>query len=125
MENTKFDRIRISLTFLLLLIGFFIYVIRLFIYPIEMTIGVFNTVSVWIAISLIPILIPLLSEKRILKVLTLIFGGLIMLVDIVLPLTIIIDNEFKEPITWGILMFIICLSLGLTGIILTVKWLKN
>ena len=125
MKNTKCDRIRISLIFFVLLIGFIIYMIRQFIYPLEMTIGIFNTIAVWIAISLIPILIPLLFESKIMKILTLIFGGLIMLVDIVLPLTIIINNEFKEPITWGILMIAICILSGLTGIVLTVKWIKN
>ena len=125
MENNKFDRIRISLIFMLLLIGFFIYVIRLSVAPTEITIGVFNTISIWITISLIPFLIPLLSEKKIMKILTLIIGGLVMLVDIVLPLTIIVDNQMKEPIIWGIFMLIICGFSGLTGIIMTVKWIKN
>ena len=125
MENTKFDRIRISLLFFVLLIGFIIYVIRQFIYPLEMTIGIFNIIAIWTAISLIPFLIPILFESKTMKVLTLIFGGLVMLVDIVLPLTIIIDNEFKEPITWGILVIAICILTGLTGIVLTLKWIKN
>jgi len=125
MDNLKFNRIRISLMFFVLLIGFIIYMIRQFIYPLEMSIGIFNTIAVWIAISLIPVLIPLLFDNKIMKVLTLIFGGLIMLVDVLLPLTIIIDNESKEPITWGILMIAICILSGLTGIVLTVKWLKN
>ena len=125
MENTKFYRIRISLIFFMLLISFFIYVIRQFIYPLEMSIGIFNTIAIWIAISLIPVLIPLLFESKIMKVLTLIIGGLVMLVDIVLPLIVIVDNEFKEPITWGILVIAICILSGLTGIVLTLKWIKN
>lgn len=125
MGDVKFERIRISMTFLVLLIGFMIYVIRLFIVPLEMTIGVFNTASIWIAVSLIPILIPLLYENKTMKVLTFIFGGLIMLVDIVLPLTIIIGNEMSEPITWGILMITICGVSGLTGMLKTLKWIKN
>ncbi|MGZ2369232.1 hypothetical protein ACXR6G_05570 [Ancylomarina sp. YFZ004] len=125
MGDVKFERIRISMTFLVLLIGFMIYVIRLFIVPLEMTIGVFNTASIWIAVSLIPILIPLLYENKTMKVLTFIFGGLIMLVDIVLPLTIIIGNEMNEPIIWGILMITICGVSGLTGMLKTLKWIKN
>ncbi|WP_321348303.1 hypothetical protein [uncultured Draconibacterium sp.] len=125
MENIKFERLRISLTFLVLLIGFMIYVIRLLIAPLEMTIGVFNTVTVWIFISVIPVLIPLLFENKIMRVLTLILGGLIMIVNMALPLTIIIGNEMNEPITWEILMIIICGFSGLTGIVKTMKWIKN
>ncbi|WP_372642189.1 hypothetical protein [Ancylomarina sp.] len=125
MENIKFERLRISLTFLVLLIGFMIYVIRLLIAPDEMTIGVFNTVTIWIAVSLIPIFIPLLSENKTMKVLTFIFGGLIMLVDVVLPMTIIIGKEMNEPITWGILMITICCVSGMTGMFKTLKWIKN
>ena len=125
MENNKFDRIRISLMFLLLLIGFLVYVIRLFVDPIEMTIGVFNTISVWITVSLIPILIPLFTEKKSMKILTLVFCGLIMVIDIVLPLTIIVDNQMKEPIVWGILMIAICGFSGMTGMIKTASWIKQ
>jgi hypothetical protein len=125
MENIKFERLRISLTFLVLLAGFMIYVIRLLIAPVEMTIGVFNTITVWILISVIPVLIPLLSENKITKVLTLIFGGLIMAVNMTLPLIGIIGNEMNEPIVWGILMIIICGFSGLTGIIKTIKWIKH
>ncbi len=125
MYNLKNERIRISLIFLVMLIGFMMYVIRLFVIPVEMTIGVFNTVTVWIAVSLIPIFIPLLSENKAMKVLTFIFGGLIMLVDVVLPMTIIIENEINEPITWGIIMATICGVSGLTGMLHTLKWIKN
>ena len=125
MENNKFDRIRISLIFLLLPIGFLIYVLRLFVDPSEMTIGIFNTSSIWMTISLIPFIIPLLSEKKIMRILTLVFGGLIMLIDLIFLLTIIIDNQMREPIAWGILMIVICCFSGLTGMIMTVKWIKN
>lgn len=125
MKNTKCDRVRISLIFLLLLIGFLIYVIRLFVVPFEMTVGVFNSVSIWIAISLIPFLIPLLSEKKLMRILTFIFGGLIMLVDIVLSFTIINVNRLEEPIIWGIIMIIICCTSGLTGMIMTMRWIKS
>jgi len=125
MENIKNERIRISLIFLIMLIGFMIYVIRLFVAPNEMTIGVFNMVSVWIAISLLPIFIPLLFDNRAMKILTLIFGGMIMLIDIALPLTVIVGNDMNEPITWGVLMAIICSVSGLTGILQTLKWIKN
>ena len=124
MENLKNERIRISLIFLVMLIGFIIYVIRLFVVPFEMTIGVFNTVTVWIAISLIPVFIPLLSENKTMKILTFIFGGLIMLVDLALPMTIIIGNEMNEPIAWGILMATICGVSGLTGMLQALKWIK-
>ena len=107
-----------------MLIGFIIYVIRLFVVPVEMTIGVFNTVTVWIAISLIPVFIPLLSENKTMKILTFIFGGLIMLVDLALPMTIIIGNEMNEPIAWGILMATICGVSGLTGMLQALKWIK-
>jgi hypothetical protein len=125
MENIKSERIRISLMFLVMLIGFMIYVIRQFVEPVEMTIGVFNTVSVWIAVSLLPVLIPLLYNNKAMKILTLIFGGVIMLIDIALPLMVIIGNEMNEPITWGIIMVTICGVSGLIGILQTLNWIKT
>ncbi|RZT91027.1 hypothetical protein EV201_3367 [Ancylomarina subtilis] len=125
MENIKSERIRISLMFLVMLIGFMIYVIRQFVEPVEMTIGVFNTVSVWIAVSLLPVLIPLLYDNKAMKILTLIFGGMIMLIDIALPLMVIIGNEMNEPITWGIIMVTICCVSGLIGMLQTLNWIKT
>jgi hypothetical protein len=58
------------------------------------------------------------------KILTFIFGGLIMLVDLALPMTIIIGNEMNEPIAWGILMATICGVSGLTGMLQALKWIK-
>lgn len=125
MKNNKSERIRISLMFLLLLVGFLIYVIRLFLVPAEMSIGVLNTISVWITVSLIPIIIPLVTEKKIMKISTLVFGGLVMLIDITLPLITIVENHMKEPITWAIIMIFICCVSGVTGIIKTVNWIKH
>jgi len=125
MKNNKFERIRISLMFLLLLVGFLIYVIRQFLVPAEMSIGVLNTISIWITVSLIPIIIPLVTEKKIMKISTLVFGGLVMLINITLPLITIVENQMKEPITWAIIMIFICCFSGFIGMIKTVSWIKH
>jgi hypothetical protein len=73
MDKRQIYRFSISLLFLAQVIGFSIYIFRLFVEPIELSIGVHNTISIWIGISLIPILIPLVTEIRLLKLITLIF----------------------------------------------------
>ncbi|PSK80866.1 hypothetical protein CLV93_1121 [Prolixibacter denitrificans] len=125
MNNAKPSRIDISLLFLIQLIGFLLYKTRLMIAPGEMTLGILNTISLWMVISFVPVTIPLIVNSKIYKIITLVFGIIITLVNIFLPFLSIIDNTTREPIIWAISMITICGISGITAIIKTIGWIKS
>ena len=123
MDTAYFQRIRISIIFLISSIGFIFYNYLVELHPMT-TVGILQTLYIWTLISLIPAILPLLSDTVLIKRSTFVLGIIIKLIESFISVIYLFDsaNEFYK--LFGLTMILFFGVLGLIGIIYSFKWLK-
>ncbi|NOQ27204.1 MAG: hypothetical protein GQ564_17725 [Bacteroidales bacterium] len=123
MNRVFFQRIRISIIFLISSIGFIFYNFLVELHP-ETTIAILQTLFLWTLISLIPSILPLISNLTIIKRITIILGITIKLIESFIGVLYLLDSTNENYKIFGITMILFFSGLGLIGIIYSFKWLK-
>jgi len=123
MNTENFQRIRVSIIFLISSIGFIFYNYLVELHPMT-TIGILQTLYIWTLISLIPAILPLISNTILIRRIVLILGIIIKLIESTISVIYLFDsaNEFYKM--FGVIMILFFGVLGLLGIVYSFKWLK-
>lgn len=123
MDTSNFQRIRISIIFLISSIGFIFYNYLVELHPMT-TVGILQTLYIWTLISLLPAILPLISCSILIRRITLILGVIIKIIESAVSLIYLFDsaNEFYK--LFGMTMILFFGVIGLLGMIYTYRWLQ-
>lgn len=123
MNTENFQRIRVSIIFLISSIGFIFYNYLVELHPMT-TVGILQTLYIWTLISLLPATLPLISNSVLTKWITFTLGIIIKLIESTISVIYLFDsaNEFYK--LFGVTMIMFFGVIGLIGIIYSFRWLK-
>lgn len=123
MNTENFQRIRVSIIFLISSIGFIFYNYLVELHPMT-TVGILQTLYIWTLISLLPAILPLISSSKLTRMLTFVLGIVIKLIETAISVIYLLDSENEFYTLFGLTMVLFFGVLGLIGIIYSFKWLK-
>ena len=123
MYTENFQRIRVSIIFLISSIGFIFYNYLVELHPMT-TVGILQTLYIWTLISLLPAILPLISSSKLTRMVTFVLGIVIKLIETAISVIYLLDSENEFYTLFGLTMVLFFGVLGLIGIIYSFKWLK-
>lgn len=123
MNTENFQRIRVSIIFLISSIGFIFYNYLVELHPMT-TVGILQTLYIWTLISLLPAILPLISSSKLTRMVTFVLGIVIKLIETAISVIYLLDSENEFYTLFGLTMVLFFGVLGLIGIIYSFKWLK-
>ena len=118
MENR---RIQLFALYLINSLGIIIYLFNLIVSPFEFTFGAFLLGIYWFIILLIPAIIPVIFNSKILRYITFILGVLVTIVNLFVGIGYIMDNQ----LIFGLIIMFYWGTLGVTASIFSLKWIRQ
>lgn len=89
----KLERTQIFALYFLNSLGILFYLYSLLISPVELSYGILSWTFLWFCFNLIPVLLPLLFETKYVRIVTIIIGSIIFLIQLAISYSYFYNNQ--------------------------------